>query len=159
VFVAMLNRSRSNLAEYLAYEHEVEQAAERVNDRWGNDRWQPVVVDTRDDYERTVAGFIRYDVLLVNPVKDGLNLVAKEGPLVNRRDGVLLLSPEAGAYDELHDAVLPIHPYDIEQGAAVLHRALEMADTERAPRAARLRELSAAHTPASWLRELLTHAR
>jgi trehalose 6-phosphate synthase len=159
VFVAMLNRSRSNLAEYLAYEHEVEQAAERVNDRWGNDRWQPIVVDTRDDYERTVAGFIRYDVLLVNPVKDGLNLVAKEGPLVNRRDGVLLLSPEAGAYDELHDAVLPIHPYDIEQGAAVLHRALEMADTERAPRAARLRELSAAHTPASWLRELLTHAR
>ena len=90
----MLNRSRENLAEYLAYEQEVDQAAARVNDRWGTDDWQPVVVDTRDDYEQTIAGFTRYDVLLVNPVKDGLNLVAKEGPLLNRRDGVVL--PLAG---------------------------------------------------------------
>jgi len=121
VFVAMLNRSRENLAEYLAYEQEVDQAAERVNDRWGTPDWQPVVVDTRDDYEQTIAGFTRYDALLVNPVKDGLNLVAKEGPLVNTRDGVVVLSPEAGAYDELADAVLPVHPYDIEQGAGALH--------------------------------------
>jgi trehalose 6-phosphate synthase len=118
-----------------------------------------VVVDTRDDYEQTIAGFTRYDVLLVNPVKDGLNLVAKEGPLVNRRDGVVLLSPEAGAYDELAEAVLAIHPYDIEQGAHALHTALSMPDTERAPRARRLCELASVHTPQSWLDELLTHAR
>ena len=92
----MLNRSRENLAEYLAYEHEVEQAAERVNDRWAVRDWQPVIVDTRDDYEQTIAGFTRYDALLVNPLKDGLNLVAKEGPLVNQRHGVVVLSPEAG---------------------------------------------------------------
>jgi trehalose 6-phosphate synthase len=159
VFVAMLNRSRSNLAEYLAYEQEVDQAAARVNERWATRDWQPVVVDTRDDYERTIAGFARYDVLLVNPVKDGLNLVAKEGPLVNRRDGVLVLSPEAGAYDELRDAVLPIHPYDIEQGAHALHTALLMPDEERASRASALRELAAAHTPRTWLDELVNQAR
>ena len=159
VFVAMLNRSRESLAEYLAYEQEVDQAAARVNDRWGTDDWQPVVVDTRDDYEQTIAGFTRYDVLLVNPVKDGLNLVAKEGPLLNRRDGVVLLSPEAGAYDELADAALAIHPYDIEQGAHALHTALSMPDDERAARATRLCELAELHTPQSWLRELLNQAR
>jgi trehalose 6-phosphate synthase len=159
VFVAMLNRSRSNLAEYLAYEQEVDQAAQRVNERWATRDWQPVVVDTRDDYERTIAGFSRYDALLVNPVKDGLNLVAKEGPLVNQRDGVVVLSPEAGAYDELRDAVLPVHPYDIEQGAGALHRALSMPDEERSTRASSLRQLAARHTPRTWLDELLTHAR
>ena len=95
--------------------------------------WTPLVVDTRDDYERTVAGFLRYDVLLVNPIKDGLNLVAKEGPLVNTRDGVLCLSPEAGAYEELHDAALRVHPYDLEQTADALHRALSMPPTNEPP--------------------------
>jgi trehalose 6-phosphate synthase len=159
VFVAMLNRSRENLAEYLAYEQEVDQAAARVNERWGTDGWQPVVVDTRDDYERTIAGFTRFDALLVNPVKDGLNLVAKEGPLLNRRGGVVLLSPEAGAYDELAEAVVAIHPYDIEQGAHALHTALAMPDDERATRATRLCELAEVHTPQTWLRDLLSHAR
>jgi trehalose 6-phosphate synthase len=159
VFVALLNRSRSNLAEYLAYEQEVDQAAARVNERWATSDWQPVAVDTRDDYEQTVAGFGRYDALLVNPVKDGLNLVAKEGPLVNRNDGVVVLSPEAGAYEELHDAVLPVHPFDIEQGGHALHTALVMPAAERAARAAALRELAAVHTPRTWLDALLTQAR
>jgi trehalose 6-phosphate synthase len=117
------------------------------------------VVDTRDDYEQTIAGFTRYDALLVNPVKDGLNLVAKEGPLVNRRDGVVVLSPEAGAYEELHDAVVPVHPYDIEQGGHALYRALTMPDDERAARATSLRALAAAHTPRTWLDELLSQTR
>jgi trehalose 6-phosphate synthase len=159
VFVAMLNRSRSNLAEYLAYEQEVDQAAVRVNERWGTRDWQPIVVDTRDDYERTIAGFSRYDALLVNPVKDGLNLVAKEGPLVNRRDGVVALSPEAGAYEELRDAVLPVHPYDIEAGAHALHAALVMPDDERTARAAALRTLAGVHTPRTWLDALLSQTR
>jgi trehalose 6-phosphate synthase len=121
VFVARLTPSRESLAEYLAYRQEVESAATRVNDRWARGDWQPVVIDTRDDYFRSIAGFTRYDVLLVNPVKDGLNLVAKEGPLVNERDGVLCLSSEAGSFDELHDAVVPVHPYDVSQSAAALH--------------------------------------
>ena len=81
----------------------------------------PIVLDMRDDFPRSVAGFARYDVLLVNPIKDGLNLVAKEGPLVNRRDGVVCLSPEAGAFDELATRCSPVHPYDLEQTAGALH--------------------------------------
>ena len=112
------------MPEYIAYGKEVEEAAARLNERWATASWQPLVVDTRDDFEQSVAGFRRYDVLFVNPVKDGLNLVAKEGPLVNERDGVLCLSPEAGAFDELGDAALPVHPYDVDQNARrAAHRA------------------------------------
>jgi trehalose 6-phosphate synthase len=158
VFLARLTPSRESLAEYLAYRQEVEHAATRVNDRWARGDWQPVVIDERDDYERSVAGFLRYDVLFVNPVKDGLNLVAKEGPLVNERDGVLCLSPEAGSFDELGDAAVAVHPYDVSQSAAALHEALAMPRAERAARSQRLRELVALHTPRSWLDELFTHA-
>jgi len=158
IFVAMLNSSRESLAEYLAYQQEVELAAARVNDRWARPDWQPVVVDTRDDYEQSIAGFARYDVLFVNPVKDGLNLVAKEGPLVNRRDGVVCLSPEAGAFEELGEAALPVHPYDLDQAASSMHTALVMGADERAARARRLRELAAARTPRLWLNDLIAHA-
>lgn len=151
VFVAMFNPSRESLPEYLAYRTETEQAAARVNDRWSTRGWDPVVLDTRDDYARSVAGLARYDVLVVNPLRDGLNLVAKEGPLVNRRAGVLCLSPEAGAYDELHEAALRMHPYDLDQAAGALHAALSMPADERARRAERLRALSRAHHPGTWL--------
>ena len=73
----------------------------RVNERWATADWTPVILDVADDRARSIAALTRYDVLLVNPVRDGLNLVAKEGPLVNTADGVLVLSREAGAWDEL----------------------------------------------------------
>jgi trehalose 6-phosphate synthase len=78
---------------------------------------------------------------------------------VNTRDGVVVLSPEAGAYDELADAVVAVHPFDIEQGARALHTALAMPDDERRSRAVRLRALAAEHTPQTWLADLLSHAR
>ena len=158
VFVAMLNASREGLAEYQAYRREVEQAVDRVNERWATADWQPVVLDERDDFARSVAGLCRYDVLFVNPIKDGLNLVAKEGPLLNRRDGVLCLSPEAGAWDELGDAVLPVHPYDLEQNMGSLHAALSMSKEQRAERAEQLRELAGARTPRDWLDDQLNQA-
>ena len=158
VFVAMLYRSRDSLPEYLAYGNEVEQAVHRVNDRFGTAGWDPVVLDVRDDYHRSVAGLQRYDVLLVNPLKDGLNLVAKEGPLLNGRDGTLCLSRDAGAFDELHPAALEIHPYDLDQAAAALAAALDAAPEERAERATRLRELAAARSPAIWLADLVAQA-
>ena len=95
----------------------------------------------------------------MNPLKDGLNLVAKEGPLVNRRDGVLCLSPEAGAYEELAGTALAVHPFDVAQSAEALHAALSMNDDERAARAARLRELVLVHSPRTWLEALVSHAR
>ncbi len=158
VFVAMLNASREGLDEYQAYRREVEQAVDRVNERWATADWQPVVLDERDDFARSVAGLCRYDVLYINPIKDGLNLVAKEGPLLNRRDGVVCLSPEAGAFDELGDAVLPVHPYDLEQNMGSLHAALSMSKEQRAERAVRLRELAGARTPRDWLADQLNQA-
>lgn len=159
VFVARLTASRRSMPEYLAYSHEVEQAVERVNERWATGDWQPVVVETEDDYTRTVAALTRSDVLLVNPLKDGLNLVAKEGALLNRRNGVLCLSRDAGAWDELGEAAEPVHPYDLGQTAASLHTALSMPAEDRAARSSRLRELTAARTPRNWLDDQLTAAR
>jgi trehalose 6-phosphate synthase len=150
-FVAMLYPSRESLLEYLAYGQEVHQTAARVNERWARGDWSPVIVDSRDDYPRSVAGLQRYDVLLVNPLKDGLNLVAKEGPLTNTSDGVLCLSREAGAFDELGDAAIPVHPYDLEQTAAALHTALSMEAAERRTRAEVLAQRAGARTPHDWL--------
>lgn len=158
VFVALVYASRETLPEYLAYRQEVEQVVARVNDRWARGDWQPIVLDARDDYPRSVAGLMRYDALLVNPVKDGLNLVAKEGPLVNRRDGVVCLSREAGAFDELGAAVLQVHPYDLVQTAEALRDALSMSASERKERATRLRALAGARTPAAWLDDLVSAA-
>ena len=158
VFVAMLNESRQGLPEYQAYRQEVEQAAARVNERWARRGWDPVVMDLRDDFPRSVAGYARYDALLVNPLKDGLNLVAKEGPMVNRRDVVVCLSPEAGAYDELGPAVLEAHPYDLDQTASALDTALSMPAEVRREQAARLRDLASVHTPASWLQAQISAA-
>ena len=105
-----------------------------------------------------MAALRRYDVLLVNPVRDGLNLVAKEGPLVNERDGVLVLSRGAGAWDELGEHALEIHPFDVAGGADVLRRALEMDGTERADRADGLRKAAAARTPLDWFADQLAAA-
>jgi trehalose 6-phosphate synthase len=159
VFVAMLTNSRVNLAEYVRYQQEVADAVTAVNDRWSTPSWQPILVDTIDSFERTVAAYTRYDVLLVNSMKDGLNLVAKEGPLVNERDGVLCLSPETGSYEELRSAAIEVHPWDVAESADALRRALSMSAEERAARARRLRELAVVHTPATWLDANVSHAR
>jgi trehalose 6-phosphate synthase len=155
VFVAMVYASRQGMAEYLAYANEVEQIVDRVNERWATSDWQPIILDERDDFSRTVAGLERYDVLLVNPIKDGLNLVAKEGPLLNQRDGVVCLSREAGAFDELAPAVEMVHPFDLDQTAAALAAALDIDADARAPRATHLRALAGARSPEGWLDELL----
>lgn len=159
--VARTYPSREGLPEYLAYRSEVEHLADVLNERWtprcGGEA--PIALAVDDDFPATVAALRRYDVLLVNPVRDGMNLVAKEGPILNERDGVLVLSEEAGAYDELSDAALGIQPFDVSDTAAALARALEMPATERARRAAALRELGAANPPEKWLATVMSKAR
>ena len=158
VFAAFIYPSREGLAEYLAYRQEIEQTAQRVNDRWATDGWQPVWLDTRDDFPRSVAGLRRADVLLVNPLRDGLNLVAKEGPLLSARDLVVCLSRGAGAFDELGPSAIEVHAYDIEQTADALHRALTMGPDERATRAADLRRLAGARPASQWLDDQIARA-
>ena len=133
-FLALAYPSREQLAEYCAYRAEVVEAAQRVNERWARGDWQPVIFDSRDHYPTSVAALGRYDVLLVNTLLDGLNLVAKEGPLLNQRDGVLCLSRTAGAFDELREAAIEVHPYDVLQTAEAVHGALSMPAGERAAR-------------------------
>lgn len=158
VFLACCYPSRENVPAYAAYRAEVEAAAREVNDRWGTEDWQPVVLETDDDYPRSVAALRRYDVLLVNPIRDGLNLVAKEGPLVNERAGQLVLSTEAGAWAELADAAFGVSPFDLVQTADALADALDLPAPARAARAEALRALVAERTPADWLDDQIAAA-
>jgi trehalose 6-phosphate synthase len=158
VMLALAYASRETLAEYIAYGTEVENAVERVNETWGTDDWYPIILDVADDPDRSFAALTRYDVLLVNAVRDGLNLVAKEGPLVNDKDGVLVLSREAGAIEELRGPALEINPYDVADTADGLARALAMGGPERTRRAAELRSLVERRQAGDWLADLLAAA-
>ncbi len=151
--------SRQGLPEYLAYRSEVEHLAALLNERWSDADHTAVIVDVDDDFASTVAALRRYDVLLVNPVRDGMNLVAKEGPVLNERDGMLVLSTQAGAYDELAGECYGVHAFDVSETAEALHAALSLGGEERAARSARLSEVAAAHPPAEWLHRVLTQAR
>ena len=151
VFAAFVYPSREGLPEYLAYRQEVEGLVRRINQTWATPTWTPILYDDADDFPRSVAGLRRYDVLVVNPVRDGLNLVAKEGPLVNERDGVLVLSRESGAWSELGAAALGVNPFDVTATSEVLHRALVMDEGERRDHAGAVRALAGSRTPADWV--------
>jgi trehalose 6-phosphate synthase len=159
VFAASIYPSRQTLPDYLAYANEVESVVERVNATWGDDSWTPIVLDASDDFPRSVAALRRYDVLLVNPVRDGLNLVAKEGPSINERDGILVLSPEAGAWEELGGIAVEAHPFDIAGTAEALGRALDMEPAGRATHARALREAVCEQSPHDWLAAQIAAAR
>jgi trehalose 6-phosphate synthase len=158
VFAASVYPSRGGVPDYRRYQGEVDQVVQIINDRWGTDDWTPILYDTGDDYPRSVALLRRTDVLLVNPVRDGLNLVAKEAALVNERDGVLCLSPEAGAWAELGDVALAAPPFDVAGTADVLDRALRMPPDARRDLAKRLRAIVESRRPADWLSEQLAAA-
>ncbi len=158
VFGAFVYPSREGLPEYLAYRQEVEGVIEAVNQRWATPGWTPILAFIGDDHPRSVAALRRYDALLVNPVRDGLNLVAKEGALANERDGLVLLSPEAGAWAELEGAVRRVHPFDITATADALADALATPAPRRAQEAERLRRLARARTPRDWLADQLAAA-
>lgn len=159
VFVANAYASRAGVPGYSAYRELIDREVATINERWGTEDWLPIELEVDDDHPRSVALLRRADVLLVNPIRDGLNLVASELALVNDRDAVLALSPEAGAWERLHHAALRVPPFDIAGTAAVLHEALTMPAAERAERAKVLRALAEARTPADWLADQLAAAR
>jgi trehalose 6-phosphate synthase len=157
-FVALVYASRQGLPEYLAYRTEVENVAARVNHRWATPDWTPIVLDVSDNYPRSVAALRRYDVLLVNPLRDGLNLVAKEGPVLNTNRGLLALSREAGAWAELSETALEVNPFDVTGTAEVMAAALTMAPAERAERSDAIRRDASRRTPRDWLDDQLAAA-
>jgi trehalose 6-phosphate synthase len=151
VMAALLAPSRQDIPEYADYAAAVEAAAREVNERYGSDGWQPVDLDVADDFSRSVAGYKQFDVLLVNPVFDGLNLVAKEAFLVNERDGVLVLSENAGVHEELGEWALTVNPLDVSGQADALHAALTLGPEERRRRAESIGAHVRAHGIQQWL--------
>jgi len=149
--LALLDPSRQNIPQYAAYLEEVQSAVRSVNRRFGSDAWQPIVLEIRDDFPRSLAAYKRYDVLFVNAIFDGMNLVAKEAPLVNERDGVLVLSDRAGAWAELGRWAVTVDPLDVGGQAEALHAALELGPEERHERAAAVKAWVVSHDLAAWL--------
>ena len=149
--LALLAPSRQDIPEYAAYVARVEAAAREVNARFGTPEWAPVELDLADDFWRSVAGYKQFDVLLVNPVFDGLNLVSKEAMLVNERDGVLVLSENAGSHEELGEWAVTVSPLDVSGQAEALHAALTMAPEERRRRAGAVGEHVRRHDVRAWI--------
>lgn len=155
VHVAFAYPSRQDLAVYRDYTAEVQRVAREINERYGTPGWTPVVLHVKDDFARSLAAYRLADVALVNPVRDGMNLVAKEVPIVSDQGCALVLSREAGAYWELGEDAIVVNPYDVLETARALHEALTMAPEERAARAKRLTEAATALPPARWFLEQL----
>ncbi|HZD17238.1 MAG TPA: trehalose-6-phosphate synthase [Actinomycetota bacterium] len=154
-FLAMLSPSRMDLPEYREYAEACLAEADRINRELGEDGWIPIEVRMREDYPGALAAYGLYDVLFVNPVIDGMNLVAMEGPLLNRRHGVLVLSRNAGAFGRLGRYAVPVNPFDISEMADALALALDMPADDRARRARGLSRLVLSNPPARWVRSQL----
>jgi trehalose 6-phosphate synthase len=150
--LALLDPSRADIPEYAEYVGAIQRAVREVNDRWYmTGMWTPVDLRISDNFPQAVAAYKKYDVLLVNAIFDGMNLVAKEAPLVNERDGVLILSENAGAHEELAPWALSVNPFDIQQQADAIYQALTMHQTERHERIEGLRGQVREHDIGRWI--------
>ncbi|HEY6312789.1 MAG TPA: trehalose-6-phosphate synthase [Streptosporangiaceae bacterium] len=155
IHLAFAYPSRSAVPEYRAYTERVIQMGREITEEFRTPDWNPLVLEVRDDYPRSLAACAVADVLLVNPVRDGMNLVAQEGPVLSEQGCALVLSREAGAAATLGRDALLINPYDVSETAAALHQALTMPDAERRQRSAALAATAAASPPARWLGDQL----
>ncbi|UGY92109.1 alpha,alpha-trehalose-phosphate synthase (UDP-forming) [Streptomyces gobiensis] len=159
VHIAFAYPSRQDLAVYREYTAEVSLVAEKINSTYGTADWTPVLLHVKDDFARSLAAYRLADVALVNPIRDGMNLVAKEVPVVSDRGCALVLSREAGAYAELGEDALVVNPYDIADTARALHTALLMDPDERAERTKRLAAAATALPPRKWFLDQLAALR
>ncbi len=150
-FLALLVPSRMDLAEYQEYLDDLMAIAGRINAQHGSSEWEPVRVLVGDSYARAVAAMQLYDVLLVNAIVDGMNLIAKEGPILNQKNGVLILSERAGARQQLESGALVVSPCDVYATAEALHQALSQPLEERVEKATRLRWLIEREDITAWL--------
>ncbi|WP_246265514.1 alpha,alpha-trehalose-phosphate synthase (UDP-forming) [Acrocarpospora pleiomorpha] len=154
VHLAFAYPSRHDLPEYREYTAAVQRCAKEIEDEYATDDWDPLILNMDDDYPRSLAAYRLADVLLVNPIRDGMNLVAKEGPILSPRCA-LVLSREAGAAAELGADALLVNPFDVSGTATALHDALVMPEQERMTRATRLRAAATALPPQRWFADQL----
>ncbi|MFJ6217027.1 trehalose-6-phosphate synthase [Streptomyces sp. NPDC092296] len=155
VHVAFAYPSRHDLPEYREYTAAVQRVAQEVNLEFGTERWQPLILHVQDDFPRSLAAYRLADVALVNPIRDGMNLVAKEIPVVSDAGCALVLSREAGAYAELGADSITVNPYDVIATAEALHQALSMPTAERTDRCKRLAAAATALPPQQWFLDQL----
>jgi trehalose 6-phosphate synthase len=149
--LALLDPSRQDIPEYAEYLGAVQREARRVNDRFQQIGWMPIELVIEDDFAGSVAAYKQFDALFVNAIFDGMNLISKEAPLVNERDGVLILSENAGSHDELGDWALSVNPFDVAGQAEAIDRALKMAPGERRGRLESIGEHVREHDVAAWI--------
>ncbi len=149
--LALLDPSRQDIPEYSEYVAAIQREARRVNDRFQRGGWMPIEVSVEDNFPAAVAAYKQFDVLFVNAIFDGMNLVSKEAPLVNERDGVVVLSENTGAYEELQDWVVRVNPFDVAGQAEALSRALAMSQAKRHERLEAIRAHVREHDIAGWI--------
>ena len=154
-FIAHLQPSRQDVPEYAEYLERIEALVAVVNHRHGTTDWMPIDLRIYENFPEAVARYKHFDLLMVNSIFDGMNLVAKEAPAVNTRDGVIMLSENTGSHEELGDCTLTVNPFDIQEQADTIYRALTMDPEERRLRAGRLREIVQERDPGVWISEQL----
>src|SRR5919198_1678180 len=155
-FTAQLMPSRQDVPEYAEYLEKIEALVAVVNHRHGTTDWMPIDLRLEENLERAIAAYKHYDLLIVNAMFDGMNLVAKEGPLVNERHGVSLLSENTGAHEELGEFSLSVNPFDVQEQADAIYRALTMSADERSWRAEGLKRIIGSRHPGDWVDDQLT---
>ncbi|HEY0716580.1 MAG TPA: trehalose-6-phosphate synthase [Streptosporangiaceae bacterium] len=151
VHVAFAYPSRSSVPGYREYTERVEQVAAEINAEFATPDWQPLILEVKDDYPRSLAACRVADVLVVNPIRDGMNLVAEEGPVLSDQGCALVLSREAGAASLLGPDALLVNPYDLSATADAMHQALTMPAGERRRRCAAMAVSAAGQAPRVWL--------
>ena len=150
-FLARCQPSRGDIPEYARYAEDIQNVADEINEKHATGSWRPIELSMEDDFPLSVAAYKNYDVLLVNAVRDGMNLIAKEAVIANEKNGVLLLSENAGAHEELGEHALTVNPFDIDEQADALYKALTMPDDERARRAEELEQTIRSNTIEEWV--------
>jgi len=149
-FLAQLQPSRGDIEEYARYADTIRETVDEVNREHGAEDWTPIELSMEDNFPRSVAAYKNYDALLVNAIRDGMNLVAKEAAVVNEKDGVLILSENAGAHEELGEYALTVNPFDLDEQAAAIYEALTMSAEDKKRRASSLRETVLNNTIEDW---------
>ena len=155
MFLALLVPSRREVEEYKDYLDKIMAISGQINAEYGTSNWEPVRLLVGENYKRAIAALQLYDVLLVNAVADGMNLVAKEGPIINERNGVLVLSERAGASQQLAPGAIVISPCDVYATAEAIHQGLSMGVEERNTRARSLNWLIENNDIYCWLKDQL----
>jgi trehalose 6-phosphate synthase len=155
VHVVYDNPSREDLPAYREYAARLERLAEEIDDEFRTEDWTPIVFDIVDDYPAALAVLRRSDVVFVNSVRDGMNLVVLEGLVLSERDPAVVVSRETGAAEVLGDDAITVNPFDVHSSAEALHRALSMPLAQRAERAQRMRAAAVRLPPTDWFQAQL----